>query len=434
MGQMASRVTFPPGFVAHPNMQAAPSGRTMTQGPPRNEMFLVQQPSIGMVRPGGQPNYVMMPQTQLQMSMYRQPMPGPGGMPFPNTLDVPSVGTLPSPAMGGGGGGGGLPGSGSMVSPGIIPSSHSPGPTAGIIPSPASAPSPGSALNTPGNPGSAGAHNEEQAYLEKWNQLQKYVEPLKRMINRIDKDEDRQRDLNKMKNLLDILSDSSKRLPYATLLKCETVLEKLEFSNKANQPPASTAAVPVAPLGGASEHMCQPLLDAVAVHLKSPTLNHTLQRTFGPAVRALHGPPLRTNSPPAKRQCVNKIDDLMCPDDDIPDVIQGEIAQLHRRFIVCLDPSHHPGSKVVHLICRLEDKKLPNVPPIVVTLPENYPDNSPTCKTLPSHYNSTPFLRKVNEILTTEIKHMPGRYSLTALLNMWDICIRKACAPLAITA
>ena len=31
--------------------------------------------------------------------------------------------------------------------------------------------------------------SEEQAYLEKWEQLQKYIEPLKRMISRIDKDE-----------------------------------------------------------------------------------------------------------------------------------------------------------------------------------------------------------------------------------------------------
>jgi len=31
----------------------------------------------------------------------------------------------------------------------------------------------------------------------------------------------------------------------------------------------------------------------------------------------------------------------------------------------------------------------------------------------------SPFLRKVNDILTTELKHLPGRYSLTALLNMW---------------
>lgn len=29
-----------------------------------------------------------------------------------------------------------------------------------------------------------------------------------------------------------------------------------------------------------------------------------------------------------------------------------------------------------------EDKRLPSVQPIRVTLPENYPENSPTCKTL----------------------------------------------------
>jgi mediator of RNA polymerase II transcription subunit 15 len=144
----------------------------------------------------------------------------------------------------------------------------------------------------------------------------------------------------------------------------------------------------VPPLTGPSEHMCQQLLDAVANHLKSSTLNHTLQRTFGPAVRALHGPPLRSDSPPAKRPCVEEPDDTSGQDDDIPELVQSEIARLHRRFIISLDPSHHPGSRVIHLLCRLEDKKLPSVSPIMVTLPENYPDTSPTCKTLPSHYGN----------------------------------------------
>jgi len=31
----------------------------------------------------------------------------------------------------------------------------------------------------------------------------------------------------------------------------------------------------------------------------------------------------------------------------------------------------------------------------------------------------SPFLRKVDDILTTELQHMPGHYSLTALLNTW---------------
>lgn len=396
-------------------------------------MFVQQQQQLGAAtRPGAsaaggsQPGYMMIPQ---QPNFY--PMPpvrhNAAAVPFPNTVDMGAVGPIggvpvPSPATGQ------VPGSTTLLSPG----GHSPGPQTNIVPSPtqrlANIPSPGMAMNTPGNPGSVGpasrsGMNNEEQYLDKWKQLQKYVEPLKRMINKIDKDEDREVDLIKMKNLLNILSDSSKRLPMQTLLKCEQVLEKLDFTNK--QPP----------LAGSSEHMCQPLLDAVAAHLKSPMLNHTLQRTFGPAVRALHGPPLRTESPPLKRRCVDEtLDDTSSREDEALDVVFGEIARLPHRFVVSIDPSQHPGSKVVSLLCRLEDKRLPNVRPIRVTLTENYPDNSPTCNILPDQSGGSPFLRKVDDILATELKHMPGRYSLTALLNVWELCVRKACAPTAMTA
>lgn len=62
------------------------------------------------------------------------------------------------------------------------------------------------------------------------------------------------------------------------------------------QQPTLVHAPAIPPLvvsSGASDNMCQALLDVVAAHMKSPTLNHTLQRTFGPAVRALHGPSIR---------------------------------------------------------------------------------------------------------------------------------------------
>lgn len=48
------------------------------------------------------------------------------------------------------------------------------------------------------------------------------------MINKIDKNEDRKKDLSKMKSLLDILTDPSKRCPLKTLQKCEIALEKLK--------------------------------------------------------------------------------------------------------------------------------------------------------------------------------------------------------------
>lgn len=38
--------------------------------------------------------------------------------------------------------------------------------------------------------------------------------------------------LTKMKNLLDILSNPNKRMPLETLMKCEVVLEKLDFKGR----------------------------------------------------------------------------------------------------------------------------------------------------------------------------------------------------------
>ena len=59
--------------------------------------------------------------------------------------------------------------------------------------------------------------NDDQAYLEKVRQLSKYIEPLKKMIAKIG-DEDQEK-LGKMKKLMDILSNPTKRLNYDVLLR-----------------------------------------------------------------------------------------------------------------------------------------------------------------------------------------------------------------------
>uniref|UniRef100_K1QA26 Mediator of RNA polymerase II transcription subunit 15 n=1 Tax=Magallana gigas TaxID=29159 RepID=K1QA26_MAGGI len=150
-------------------------------------------------------------------------------------------------------------------------------------------------LNTPGGPNSPSPNtprsHEEQAYLDKLKQLQKYIEPLKRMINRLTtgKDEESKKDISKMENLLKILTDPSKRLPMATLLKCEQVLDSLEMAKPpgVGSVPSATTTITSTPM-----HMCQPLLDAVATNMKSPMFNHALQQTFGPAMTALFGAPI----------------------------------------------------------------------------------------------------------------------------------------------
>lgn len=92
--------------------------------------------------------------------------------------------------------------------------------------------------------------------------------------------------LSKMKKLLEILSNPNKRMPLDTLLKCEVVLEKLDFKRGDGSvgPPVTTL----------KEHQIfSPLLEAVSGHLQSPVINHTLQRTFGPCQDALFGPEIK---------------------------------------------------------------------------------------------------------------------------------------------
>ena len=62
----------------------------------------------------------------------------------------------------------------------------------------------------------------------------------------------------------------------------------------------------------------------------------------------------RTDSPPLKRRSIEEpLDSTSGREDEVSDIIYGEIARLHHRFVVSIDPSQHPSSKVIRLLCRL---------------------------------------------------------------------------------
>ncbi|XP_035207183.1 mediator of RNA polymerase II transcription subunit 15-like isoform X2 [Stegodyphus dumicola] len=313
------------------------------------------------------------------------------------------------------------------------PAVYAQSPNSQITPSPAAnysartpgAPSPGSALNTPIAPGATPSPvsraSQEDSYLEKRKQLSKYIDPLKKMIARIDKDENKKKDLNRMKNLLDILTDPNRRCPMEVLLKCEQVLEKMNpsFMQMDGVPSTQTTALP---MKTQEQNICQPLLDALTNHIKSPMFNHILQKTFGPPVTALFGPSVRVPTPPPKRR---KVEDDSA---EISDVLQGEIARLDQKFKVQLDPIQHLGSRTVNLICQLDDKNLPCVPSISITVPENYPEKPPQCYTTKDEYESTSILQSIQQVLSTRLSTMPQKYSITSLLDTWEMSVRQACS------
>ncbi|KZC11964.1 Mediator of RNA polymerase II transcription subunit 15 [Dufourea novaeangliae] len=337
--------------------------------------------------------------------------PGPRNVTANQFLRQSPSPSAPSPA------GLGAPSSNQMVaSPALVPS---PSPQhaimAGAQRSVGMAPSPSSSLNTPGGVGATPSpQQEDQAYREKVRQLSRYIEPLRRMIAKMGNEGNVDK-LSKMKKLLEILSNPSKRMPMDTLLKCEVVLEKVDFkrSDASVGPPVTTLK---------EHHFFSPLLEAVSTHLQSPVVNHTLQRTFGPCLEALFGPEIKSLPPPLRKQKVEE------SPSEIPDVLQGEIARLDQRFKVVLDPAQQNGSKCIQLICWLDDRHLPCVPPVSVTVPADYPLTPPRCVMAPHEY-ATPFLCAVQKALNARITKLPRRFSVSQLLDTWEMSVRQASAP-----
>jgi len=96
---------------------------------------------------------------------------------------------------------------------------------------------------------------------------------------------------------------------------------------------------------------------------------------------------------------------------------------------VSLDPAQQPGAHSVQLLCVLEDRSLPCVPPILVSVPESYPASSPHYILGPYDYTTTSFLKTVQEALEARVRKLPTRFSVSQLLDTWEISVRQACAP-----
>ncbi|XP_077590745.1 mediator of RNA polymerase II transcription subunit 15 isoform X2 [Stigmatopora nigra] len=379
--QLSARVPRPPlaASIPPPNVAAA-----VTQQAQQHVMISSPSP------------------VQVQTPQSMPPPPQPSPQPPSSQPNSASSGPTPSPG-------------GFQPSPSPQPSQS---PSTARTPQNYGVPSPG-ALSTPGNPNSvmspAGAiSQEDQQYMEKLKQLSKYIEPLRRMINKIDKNEERKKDLSKMKSLLNILTDPNARCPLKTLQKCEIALEKLKNDMAVPTPPPPPLAT--------KQHLCQPLLDTVMANLRSPVFNHSLHRTFAPAMAAIHGPPITGPSVVSRKRKQDE-DERQT----VPNILQGEVARLDIKFLVHLDPAHCSNNGAVHLVCKLEDKNLPSVPPLQLSVPADYPDQSPYWSEDADHYGANHFLQAVHRTLASKLLQLPDKHSLTEVLHTWAQSVHQAC-------
>jgi len=168
------------------------------------------------------------------------------------------------------------------------------------------------------------------------------------------------------------------------------------------------------------------LLEVINTTLQSPVANHTLHRTFRPTLELLFGTDI-TAPVPTKRP---RVEEKSSPfEQDVPHVLQGEIARLDSKFKVKLDTTSQINNKAIRLICCLDDKRLPSVPPVSVSVPEEYPWQAPDCSLVEQEYSATPFLQTVQQALIARMSKLPKNYSLSHLLDTWEMAVRQACSP-----
>ncbi|XP_036345964.1 mediator of RNA polymerase II transcription subunit 15-like, partial [Rhagoletis pomonella] len=104
---------------------------------------------------------------------------------------------------------------------------------------------------------------------------------------------------------------------------------------------------------------------------------------------------------------------------EVPHLLQGEVARLDQKFKLMLDSTAQNNPKSIKVICCLDNKRLPCVPPITVTIPEEYPSVSPSCALAQQEYGTTPFLKAVQAAFKARIAKLPRLYSLSHLLDTW---------------
>lgn len=220
-------LNMPPGMQKNPNMTIGQGQQmfNMNRGVVGQQQFLRQSPSPSTVSsPAGGLNVqqqqqlqqqVLNSQQQQQLQQNNQAGGGPQGPP-----------SIPNPQM--------------IPSPALVPSSSPQMP--GLMQNPNQRQqmrqSPSAPLNTPGQVQQNSPFNpqEDQLYREKYKQLTKYKETLKRMVAKFRNDGNNAESYTKMNKLLEILSNPMQRVPLETLLKCEKVLENMKISPFCGQP------------------------------------------------------------------------------------------------------------------------------------------------------------------------------------------------------
>eukprot|EP00118_Oscarella_pearsei_P025774 m.308750 g.308750 ORF g.308750 m.308750 type:complete len:542 (+) comp44676_c0_seq1:240-1865(+) len=256
--------------------------------------------------------------------------------------------------------------------------------------------------------------SDDVAYAEKRSQLQKYVNPVKRVINKSERTGGSEKELTKLKSLLDILTNPEKKTSLDVLKTCELVLRELFGSLKEDPPPEP-------PPPNVMTMLLRVMADEKQSGRGQRNTFQAIHQDFGSAVATLNGPvkrPMYGDEPFADNRLPKrgKIEE----DEDNAMVLEGELSRLRTKYDVKVLPEGKGHISHTALQCTLSNRSLSQKQVIVVEIPQGYPTFSPFIpfpQQVASENAVDPL--KVHKNLIVKLIRFQY-YSLTELLSAWE--------------
>lgn len=269
---------------------------------------------------------------------------------------------------------------------------------------------------------------EEMAYLEKLKELNKYVEPLRKFMLNSSKDDDHKKQREKLNGLLDILTNSKRRVHLSVLTKCEAVLKKMLPAT-----PNSTGSMSLRtpdpddsiPTPSRSTTSLQPMGEVVTNIITSANLMSEARQNMLPGMYALNAPMISPPAPPVRSRARPKPYDQQ-KKSLLPRALQMEIINLSsERFDVSLDKSRPADKEGVTLKCKYNYDSLPgHLCTISIQVHADYPKVEPKFSL---NYGNGESTQDISNLILKKLARLPHSLTFTAILMTWEQSLIEHC-------
>lgn len=265
---------------------------------------------------------------------------------------------------------------------------------------------------------------DEIMYTDKFKEMSKYIDPLKRLIKQMPITEDLKKEHAKMNGLLEVIMNKNRRVQMNVLNQCENVLRKL-FPDVASNVPIGTPdpnVIEHSNIPTPAKPTLQPMGEVVTNIITNANLMSQTRQNILPGMFALNAPMIRPPPPlpKSRKRSYEDLDPSFGQNrSELPHALQMEIVHLLQNFSIKIDTSQSVDKSGVTLICESKHCSIPSsICSVSVRIPGNYPKTEPGfCL---RDFGNSLKVSEVRDHMSKKLMRLPYTMTFSSILKAWE--------------